>query len=93
MDLNVAMPDHEVSHGDIYHKLGSLEGKVDSLTLGLTQKREDLADAFRRLNELEQAVAKWAGVAIAASIVIPLVVSAMTPRLHFGDPPAAARER
>lgn len=81
----------EVSHGDIYRALGILEGKLDSLGQQLTQKHTDLSDAFKRLNELEKAVAKWAGIAIAASFIIPLLVTAAAPRLHVGhiDAPAA----
>jgi hypothetical protein len=77
------MAEHEVSHGDIYHKLGALEGKLDAVIVSVGEKRTDLSDAFRRINALEQGVAKWAGVAVAASIIIPLVVSAAAPRIHF----------
>jgi hypothetical protein len=84
------MAEHEVSHGDIYHKLGALEGKLDAVIVSVGEKRTDLSDAFRRINALEQGVARWAGVALAASIVIPLLISALAPRIHFpNDPPAA----
>ncbi len=83
------MPEHEVSHGDIYHKLGSLEGKLDVFTSSLGQKQTDLAEAFRRLGELEKNVAKWAGIALACSLIVPLLINAAAPRLHFGQPPAA----
>jgi len=83
------MSEHEVSHGDIYHKLGALEGKLDAVIASVSEKRTDLSDAFRRINALEQGVAKWAGIALAASIIIPLVVSAAAPRIHFlTDPPS-----
>lgn len=83
------MPEREVSHGDIYHKLGTLEGKLDAVIVSVGEKRSDLSDAFRRINALERGVAKWAGVAVAASIIIPLVVSAAAPRIHLpGNPPA-----
>jgi hypothetical protein len=77
------MVEHEVSHGDIYHKLGALEGKLDAVIVSVGEKRTDLSDAFRRINALEQGLAKWAGIALAASIIIPLVVSAAAPRIHF----------
>lgn len=84
----------EVSHGDIYHKLGALEGKLDAVIASVSEKRTDLADAFKRIGELERGLAKWAGIALAASIIIPLIVSAAAPRLHFpGAPPAAAYPR
>ena len=82
------MAEHEVTHGDIHHKLGVLEGKLDAVIASVSEKRTDLSDAFRRINALERGVAKWAGVAVAASIVIPLVISAAAPRIHFpGEPP------
>ena len=78
----------EVSHADIYRALGILEGKLDSLGQQLTQKHADLGDAFKRLNELEKSVAKWAGIALACSVIIPLLVTAAAPRLHFQQPTA-----
>jgi hypothetical protein len=86
------MPEHEVTHGDIHHKLGVLEGKLDAVIASVGEKRTDLGDAFRRLNTLEQSMAKWVGVALACSIIVPLVVTALAPRIHFpGDPPARVR--
>ena len=86
------MPEHEVTHGDIHHKLGVLEGKLDAVIASVGEKRTDLGDAFRRLNTLEQNLAKWTGIALACSIIIPIVVSAAAPRLHFpGAPPAIVR--
>jgi hypothetical protein len=29
------MSEHEVSHGDIYHKLGALEGKLDAVIVSV----------------------------------------------------------
>jgi hypothetical protein len=86
----------QVSHADIYRALGKLEGKLDSLGNQLTQKHEDLAAAFSRITDLEKAVAKGMGVAIAASIVIPILVTAVAPRLHLGHvspPPPAIQMR
>lgn len=83
----------EVSHADIYRALGILEGKLDSLGQQLTQKHADLSTAFSRIGELEQKVAKWAGVALVCSILIPLVITAAAPRLHFGQPVVEAPAR
>lgn len=83
----------DVSHGDIYRALGILEGKLDAMNTTLSQKHADIGDAFKRIGELEKSVAKWAGIALAASIIIPLVVTAAAPRLHFSEPPAEARQR
>lgn len=88
------MADHEVSHGDILHKLGVMEGKLDAVHQSLAQKHTDIADAFRRLGEVEKRVAQGVILAIALSLVMPLVVSVASPRLHFGpEPPAETRGR
>lgn len=79
----------EVSHVDIYRALGILEGKLDAMNTTLSQKHSDIADAFKRIGELEKGVAKWAGIALACSIIIPLLVTAAAPRLHFAQPPTA----
>lgn len=79
----------EVSHGDIYRALGILEGKLDAMNQALSQKHADLSTAFSRIGELEKSVAKWAGIALACSIIIPVLITAAAPRLHFGQPPAA----
>lgn len=78
------MPEHEVSHGDILHKLGVMEGKLDAVHQSLAQKHNDIADAFRRLGEVEKRVAQGVVLAIVLSLVMPLVVTTMNPRLHFG---------
>lgn len=84
---------HEVSHGDIYRALGTLEGKVDSVVLQLGQKRDDLTEAFRRLTDLEKKVAGGVVLCLVLSAVIPMVVTAASPRLHFGSQPSDARSR
>jgi hypothetical protein len=86
------MPEHEVTHGDIHYKMGVLDGKLDALILSVGEKRSDLSQAFTRLSDLEQKMAKWVGVALACSLIIPIVVSAAAPRIHFpGAPPAMVR--
>ncbi len=76
----------EVSHADIYRALGILEGKLDAMNTALTQKHTDISQAFGRISELEKSVARWAGIALACSIIIPLLVTAAAPRLHFAQP-------
>lgn len=83
---------HEVSHGDIYHKLGALEGKLDAVIASVSEKRTDLTEAFKRINGLEKTVWAGLGIAIACSIIIPLLVSAAAPRLHFLNTPPSATE-
>lgn len=84
---------HEVSHGDIYRALGNLEGKVDSVVLQLGQKRDDLTEAFRRLTELEKKVAGGVVLCLVLSMVIPMAMTAASPKLHFGTHPADSRGR
>jgi hypothetical protein len=79
----------EVSHVDVYRALGILEGKLDAMNTALTQKHADLTAAFARIGELERTMAKGMGIALACSVIIPLVVTALAPRLHFGIPPPA----
>lgn len=83
----------EVSHGDIYRALGILEGKLDAMNTALTQKHSDISSAFARIGELEKSVARWAGIALACSIIVPLLVTAAAPRLHFPQPVAEAPAR
>jgi phage-related minor tail protein len=82
------MPEHEVTHGDILHKLGVMEGKLDAVHQSLAQKHTDIADAFRRLTEVEKRVAQGVILAVILSLVVPFVVSAASPRLHFGSEPS-----
>ena len=76
----------EVSHADIYRALGILEGKLDAVSNTLNQKHADIGDAFKRIGDLEKSVAKWAGIALACSIIVPLLITAAAPRLHFAQP-------
>jgi hypothetical protein len=81
----MAIPD-DVSHGDIYHKLGSLEGKLETVVIQLTERRSDIAAVFARLREVEIRVAVGVGVAAVLSFLIPLLVNATSPKLHIGPP-------
>lgn len=86
------MTDNEaVSHGDIYHKLGTMEGKLESIILQLAEKRGEVNSLFSRLREVENKVAWAMGAAAIMSIAIPLIVTAASPRLHLGTPPTAER--
>jgi len=76
----------DVSHGDIYHKLGSLEGKLETVLIQLGEKRGDLSILFSRLRELESRVAVGVGIAVALSFSIPFVIQAMNPKLHLEHP-------
>ena len=80
----LAVAQEEVSHVDIYRALGVLEGKLDVINQSLSQKHTDLGGALTRITELEKAVAKGLGIAIACSVVIPVLVTAIAPRVHVG---------
>jgi hypothetical protein len=83
----------EVSHLEIYRLLIEVKTTLD---MALKQRAEDKKrdddeklDIFRRLNALEGKTALWAGVAVACSVIIPLLVTAAAPRLHFQHTPSA----
>ena len=70
----------DVSHGDIYHKLGSLEGKVEALLISVNERREDINNVFSRLQKVEHRVA-WA---MGAAVVISLAAPHLLPQLQIG---------
>ena len=83
----------EVSHGDILYKLGGLEGKIDSLVAALAQKQTDLAEAFKRIGELERRVAQGMILLGAMAVLAPMAWSLISPHLHFGQRTPAAQVR
>ncbi len=95
------MPEqHDVSHGDILYKLGGVEGKIDTLAKLVADRQADLAEAFRRLGEVEKRpdpapiakdladvktkVAVGAALLGALVIVAPMLWQSLSPRLEFG---------
>lgn len=89
------MPEQEVSHLEIYRLLIEVKTTLD---MALKQRAEDKKrddgekeDIFKRLSALESKTAVWAGIALACSVIIPLVITAAAPRLHFGQPTAEVR--
>lgn len=88
------MNEHEASHGDILRAIGNLEGKLDAIHQGMANNRTDIIDAFRRLNAAEQRIAQGVILAVAASIIMPIAVVMLAPRIEFGDPsPSHTHER
>ena len=84
------MPEQEVSHLEIYRLLIEVKTTLD---MALKQRAEDKKrddeeklDIFKRLNALESRTAVWLGIALAASFISPVVITAAAPRLHFGQP-------
>jgi hypothetical protein len=92
------MPEQqEVSHLEIYKLLIEVKTTLD---MALKQRAEDKdrddtekADIFKRLGVLENRMAQVVILAVAASIVIPFIVTAAAPRLHFGQAAAVSQER
>jgi hypothetical protein len=70
----IAAAMQEVSHSDIYHKLGTLEGKMDSLIARVTEYNDDLKIAFDRIRSLERRQAWTMGAAAIISIAMPLLI-------------------
>lgn len=75
--------DDQVSHGDIYHKMGVLEGKLDAVIVSVAEKKSDLGEAFRRLTDLEKRVAQGVILAVAVGMLAPLLWNAVDPQLRF----------
>lgn len=80
------MASEDISHGDIYHKLGAVEGKLDAVMISVAEKKSDLTEAFRRIRVLEGRVAQ--GVILLAALVLlaPLVWDALDPELRLEQP-------
>lgn len=78
------MPDHETTHGDILRAIGNLEGKLDAIHSTMANNRADIIEAFRRLSQAEQRIAQGVILAVVASLVMPIVVVMLAPRLEFG---------
>ena len=67
-----------VSHVEIYHKLGTLEGKLDALITRTTEYRTDLQTAFDRIAKVENRMAWAMGAAVVISTLVPIVVNVIS---------------
>lgn len=90
---SVVPANDDVSHGDIYHKLGSLEGKLETVLIQLAEKRSDITGVFSRLREIEARVSVGVGLAVGLSFLLPLIINASAPRLHFGHEAPIQQEK
>lgn len=70
----MSQQDPPVSHVDIYHKLGTLEGKMDALIARTTEYRSDLQTAFDRITIIENKQAWIMGGAAVISIIVPMLM-------------------
>lgn len=72
-----------VSHVEIYHKLGTLEGKLDALITRTTEYRIDLQNAFDRLAILEKRLAWVMGAAVVVSALVPILINLLGSNFHM----------
>lgn len=72
-----------VSHVEIYHKLGTLEGKLDALITRTTEYRTDLQNAFDRLAVVEKRIAWVMGAAVVVSALMPIVINIIGESFHM----------
>jgi hypothetical protein len=74
----------KVSHGDILRAIGRLEGRLDDIHSTMGNNRTDISEAFRRLGMAEQRIAQGVIVAAVISLVMPVLVAMLSPRIEFG---------
>lgn len=81
----------DVSHGDIYHKLGSLEGKMEALLISSTERRAEISNVFSRLRQIEHRVAWAMGAAVVFSLVAPHLLQQLEHRTQSSAPAEVRR--
>lgn len=80
-----------MSHGDIYHKLGTMEGKIESVLVQMAERRNDMNNLFTRMREIETKVAVAMGAVAILSVAMPFIIDALNPRIHLEQPAATVR--
>lgn len=85
--------EHDVTHGDILLAIGQMQGKIDALVVATGQQRTDVTEAFRRLNEAEKRIAQGVIIAVAVSLVMPVLVTILAPRITFAPHPIPEQQR
>jgi hypothetical protein len=80
------MPDdtERVSHGDILRAIGRLEGRLDDIHQTMGNNRGDIGEAFKRIGIAEQRIAQGVIIAAAISLIMPILVAVLSPRIEFG---------
>lgn len=73
--MNNDQHDAFVSPVEIYHRLGVMEAKLDSVMDRISGYSKDLSTAFDRIRQLENNLAKIIGATAVISIVVPLLVT------------------
>lgn len=78
------MPEqHEVSHADIYHKLGSLEAKLDAAIGSVVDYKSTLNEAFGRIRRLEDKTIWMVGLVAGLSVMVPLLMHIFGNNFHI----------
>ena len=80
-----------VTHGDLLLAIGNMQGKLDSLVLNMTEQRKEIADVFRRLGEAEKKIAQGVILAVVISLIMPILVMSIAPRISFPSHPQPGR--
>lgn len=70
--------DHEINGIQIYHKLGSMEAKLDAVMERVSDYNKDMGEAFSRLRNLETKFSWVLGAAAVISILVPVIVGAIS---------------
>lgn len=68
----------QVCSQDIYHKLGTLEGKLDSIIGRTTDFQRDIDACFSRIRVIEANLNKAIGVAILIGILAPVLATTLS---------------
>lgn len=89
----MSQQDSSVSGLDIYHKLGTLEGKVDALIARTTEYRNDLQDAFVRIAAIENRLAWVMGATVVISIACPLILNVLSKSFNVNIDPVIENSR
>lgn len=79
----------EVSHADIYHKLGSLEAKLDAAISSVVDYKTTLNEAFGRIRRLEDKTIWMVGLVAGLSVIVPLLVHILGSNFHLELKPKA----
>lgn len=68
---------------EIYHRLGVMEAKLDSVMDRISGYSRDLSTAFDRIRQLENNLAKIIGATAVISIVVPLLVTVVADSIQL----------
>lgn len=63
-----------------------MEGKLESIIIQLGEKNNDVNNLFSRVRDIENKVALVMGAAAIMSVLVPLVITALGPKIHLQAP-------